>query len=390
MHLSKHDSNISLDSVGQLLANRYSLVSLLGTGGMAKVFEAYDTILNRIVAVKIMNSGDFSEHRVVRFHRGAKAASAINHPNVATTLDFGLTTDSRPYMVMELVRGVTLRAIFKSAGAILPELALQIIEQVCNGMALAHKLGIVHRDLTPSNIIIEGLGTSQPRAKILDFGIAMITSEAKPITKQGCVVGSPVYMSPEQVQGKQLDTRTDVYSIGCLLFEALTGRPAFKGKTPLETMSLHVLEAPPTLKDHWKHYHGEYNPELDRVLAKALAKDPNKRYQSVTEMRADILACMLIKDEAPTEDFSPESFSLNERVTAAANPRRSLRLWISGLFLSGIVLMIAGVALAAYVLCQQPGRATQTSYAATSDEHLTQLFNAADDACFSRTETYRM
>ncbi len=378
--LSPKNTNISLDSVGQLLAQRYSLVSLLGTGGMAKVFEAYDTVLNRIVAVKIMNAGDFSEHRVVRFHRGAKAASAINHPNVATTLDFGLTNDNRPFMVMEMVRGVTLRAIFKSAGAVLPELALQITEQVCQGMALAHKLGIVHRDLTPSNIIVEGLGTSQARAKILDFGIAMITTD-EPITKQGTVVGSPVYMSPEQVQGKPLDTRTDVYSIGCLLFEALTGRPAFRGKTPLETMSMHVLEQPPTLKDHWKHT-GAFHPDLDRIIAKALAKEPAKRYQSVSEMRADILACMAEKDEKPTEDFSPESFSLAERVTPS--PRRSLRLWISGLFISGVLLMVAGLAIMSYVLCQQPGRATQTM----AEENLGSLFQAADDAYFSRVKTY--
>ena len=348
-----HDKLNTSTTLGQLVAGRYSIIGLLGRGGMAKVFEAYDTVLNRTVAVKIMDASDMTEHRVVRFHRGAKAASSINHPNVVKTLDFGLTGDGRPFMVMELVRGITLRAILKSTGAILPELALQLIEQICQGIAVAHKQGIVHRDLTPANIIVEGLGTNEVRAKILDFGIATSKSQdGEPVTNPGEVVGSPVYMSPEQVQGKQVDTRSDIYSVGCILFELLAGKPAFLGKSSLETMSLHVLEAPPSLAERSAQAI-EGVEEIDTILQKAMAKKPESRYRNVDELRNDILAC-IPGFEYRAEENSQENYYPSNSETMRITQKK---WWIVGLFSMASGLLILGLAVLVYGICQQPSKA---------------------------------
>ena len=270
------------DGVPDVLAERYEIDSVLGEGGMAKVFRGTDRVLGRTVAVKVLGS-QFArdDSSVARFRREAQSAAALNHPNVVSVFDTG-SDDGVHWIVMEFVEGPTLKDVIEKDGALAPDRALQIARDVALALASAHVKGLVHRDVKPGNIMI----TPSGETKVLDFGIARaVTSTGDPtLTKTGFVMGTAAYLSPEQAQGKPVDARSDIYSLGCVLYEMLAGRPPFEGGSPVAVASAHMsAEAEPISR---------VNPavprEAEAVVARAMRKDPEERYQDAQDMAEDL------------------------------------------------------------------------------------------------------
>ncbi len=263
---------------------RYRILAELGRGAMGVVYKAEDPLLNRAVAIKtIILSADPEERAEyqARFYQEAKAAGGLNHPNVITIHDIGREGDIA-YMAMELLDGVELRDMMKRGRVPLP-LALDIAAQVAVGLAFAHERGVVHRDIKPGNIMI----VHERRAKIMDFGIArMRLSDIK--TQAGAILGSPKYMSPEQVTGMRADHRSDIFSLGIMLYELAAGAPPFAGTEV--SLIMHqiatVTPRPPSA------INPSLPPMLDMIAAKALQKNLDARYQSAAEFAADLRACL--------------------------------------------------------------------------------------------------
>ncbi len=262
----------------RVIAGRYVLRGLLGQGGMADVELAYDEVLDRQVAVKMLHERYASDDSFIeRFRREAQSAAALNHPNVVGVYDTGADR-GRPYIVMEYIAGRTLSEIMKREG-VLPRRAAEIGGEAAMALHFAHERGIVHRDIKPGNIMIGDDG----RVKVTDFGIARAVN-VESVTQTSSIFGTAAYVAPEQAQGQRVDGRTDIYALGCVLFEMLTGQQPFTGDTAVTLAYKHVSEAPP----HPRSINPEISPALESVVLKALAKDPAQRYQTGKEMAEDL------------------------------------------------------------------------------------------------------
>ncbi|MFI7408300.1 Stk1 family PASTA domain-containing Ser/Thr kinase [Streptomyces sp. NPDC049627] len=271
------------------LGGRYELGQVLGRGGMAEVYLAHDTRLGRTVAVKTLRADLARDPSFqARFRREAQSAASLNHPAIVAVYDTGedyIDNVSIPYIVMEYVDGSTLRELLHSGRKLLPERAMEMTIGILQGLEYAHRNGIVHRDIKPANVML----TRNGQVKVMDFGIARAMGDSgMTMTQTAAVIGTAQYLSPEQAKGEQVDARSDLYSTGCLLYELLTVRPPFVGDSPVAVAYQHVREEaqPPSVFDP------EITPEMDAIVLKALVKDPNYRYQSADEMRADIEACL--------------------------------------------------------------------------------------------------
>ncbi|MFI9611152.1 Stk1 family PASTA domain-containing Ser/Thr kinase [Streptomyces sp. NPDC052023] len=271
------------------LGGRYELGHVLGRGGMAEVYLAHDTRLGRTVAVKTLRADLARDPSFqARFRREAQSAASLNHPAIVAVYDTGedyIDGVSIPYIVMEYVDGSTLRELLHSGRKLLPERAMEMTIGILQGLEYAHRNGIVHRDIKPANVML----TRNGQVKVMDFGIARAMGDSgMTMTQTAAVIGTAQYLSPEQAKGEQVDARSDLYSTGCLLYELLTVRPPFVGDSPVAVAYQHVREEaqPPSVFDP------EITPEMDAIVLKALVKDPNYRYQSADEMRADIEACL--------------------------------------------------------------------------------------------------
>ncbi|MFC8778583.1 Stk1 family PASTA domain-containing Ser/Thr kinase [Streptomyces nigra] len=271
------------------LGGRYELGQVLGRGGMAEVYLAHDTRLGRTVAVKTLRADLARDPSFqARFRREAQSAASLNHPAIVAVYDTGedyIDNVSIPYIVMEYVDGSTLRELLHSGRKLLPERAMEMTIGILQGLEYAHRNGIVHRDIKPANVML----TRNGQVKVMDFGIARAMGDSgMTMTQTAAVIGTAQYLSPEQAKGEQVDARSDLYSTGCLLYELLTVRPPFVGDSPVAVAYQHVREEAqaPSVFDP------EITPEMDAIVLKALTKDPNYRYQSADEMRADIEACL--------------------------------------------------------------------------------------------------
>src|SRR6266699_3251531 len=275
---------------------RYEIRSQLGEGGMGEVYLAEDTRLHRKVALKVLPTElAANKDRMRRFEQEAQAAGALSHPNIAQIFEIG-EHDGTHYIAMEFIDGVTLREKIHREYVEMAKL-LRYLQQVAEGLAKAHAAGIVHRDLKPDNVMI----TRDGYAKILDFGLAKLTEQTKPqtiesaeeapaavmqrpLSKPGLVMGTVGYMSPEQAQGKPVDHRSDIFSFGCLLYEAATGERAFASESTIDTLHKIVHAPVPLVKD--------VNPsapaDLTRIVRRCLAKDPDDRYQSIREAAIEL------------------------------------------------------------------------------------------------------
>ncbi|HYH27306.1 MAG TPA: protein kinase [Actinomycetota bacterium] len=312
---------------GKVVADRYRLGDLLGRGGMATVYSATDTVLERPVAVKVLD-GKFSGDAefVERFRREARASAALNHPNIVSVFDTG-SDDGMHFIVMELVPGRTLASHLAEKGTLPPERAAAIASSVARALEAAHAQQLVHRDIKPGNVLL----TDEGQVKVTDFGIARAASGTS-ITLTGAVLGTASYLSPEQAQGREVDGRSDIYSLGCVLYEMLTGKPPFSGPSPVAVATQHVSEEP----DPPSAIQGELPPALERVVMRAMAKDPSDRFTTAAEMVAALDGAVTgevtqglpaVAGDEPTQAlYRPERTAVLP-VAAGASPARD-RTWV--------------------------------------------------------------
>ena len=340
-----------------LVGGRYELGELLGRGGMAEVRKGTDTRLGRVVAVKRLRTDLASDATFqARFRREAQSSASLNHPSIVSVYDTGeeMSDDgvAQPYIVMEHVAGSTLRDILREGRKILPERALELTSGVLSALDYSHRAGIIHRDIKPANVMLTPSGD----VKVMDFGIARAVSDASStMTQTAAVVGTAQYLSPEQARGETVDSRSDVYSTGCLLYELLTGRPPFVGDSPVAVAYQHVREpaAPPSTHDT------ELPAEIDAIVMKALAKRVEDRYQSAAAMRTDIErylagrpvqapAVVPVPEDGTTflpADTDPATTSTVAAHRDESEPKRTA-LWILlGLLLLGLIAAAAFVVL---------------------------------------------
>jgi serine/threonine protein kinase len=373
---------------GAVLAERYRIISTAGRGGMGLVYKVEQIFINKILALKTIDRRDLSDIAVRRFQHEARATFAVSHPNIVCVHDFGLLNDTTPFLAMDFVDGETLSQVIARSGSGVPvEQAIPIFIQVCFGLAAAHDVGIVHRDLKPSNIIVvkDAVIGSEGSVKVVDFGIAKLTQhdggEIQALTRTGEIFGSPLYMSPEQCKSGRVDHRSDVYSLGCVLFEALTGAPPFIGDSALTTMMQHQGENAPTLKQ--ASLGTEFSPRLEAILAKMLAKDPNDRYQNLGFVAHALASVLGSKSVVAPEPPAPKKA---EKKTIAATNTVSIS-WPTLVLL--LTFVAAAFAVGGYLLgTHNAGRVRQTVTAispTTESAEQATAHNPSDGALIQET-----
>jgi serine/threonine protein kinase len=287
-------SNVSPDNttndplIGQTVGKHYQILACCGKGGMSTVYKAKDLTMGNLVAIKFLlfEGKTAREQMMLRFQREARVVGSLDHPNVIAVHAFDFTADRQPFLVMDYAEGETLAERIARTGRIPLDQCIDIFIQICDGLAHAHEKGVLHRDLKPGNVILLDERYGDVTLKILDFGIAKLVdnsaSNTQQLTRTGDVFGSPLYMSPEQGLGKSLTASSDLYSLGCLMFEALTGLPPFMGKTAVETILKHQTEAPPTLMQ--ATLGEEFPQKLENIVSTLLAKEARDRFQSALEL----------------------------------------------------------------------------------------------------------
>jgi serine/threonine-protein kinase len=328
--------------VGEVIAGRYELQELLGTGGMSSVYRAHDTLLERDVALKVLHEHHHEDEEYVeRFRREARAVAQLSHPNIVTVIDRG-EDDGRQFIVFEFVQGRTLKDVVDD-GPLEVRRALEVTIEVARGLAFAHEHGIVHRDVKPQNVIIGEDG----EAKVTDFGIAR-SLDLEGMTESGTVLGTSNYIAPEQATGRPVDFETDVYGLGVVLFELLTGEPPFTGDSFVAVAMQHVHEPAPSVLERRHDVPSRVALAVDR----ALEKDPNDRFASMEQLAAELEACL-----AELDGDAAESPTLVGPALRAPRPRRRPRRrrgWVpAALILGGVVLLAA--ALAAVFVARDDG-----------------------------------
>jgi serine/threonine protein kinase len=318
--------------MSEILNDRYRLDRKLGEGGMALVFQATDLMLERTIAVKILRK-TFSESEAFqqRFKEEARAAANLTHPNIVTVHDFGFDRD-RLFIVMEYVPGTDLKEIIKAHAPLPIPMASRLFVQACAGIGYAHRAGLVHCDIKPHNMLV----TPDNRLKVTDFGIARALASVQPDEQTQAIWGSPAYFSPEQAAGRAPSPASDVYSLGVVLFEMLTGELPFLDATPQDLALKHRYEAPPSPR----HINPEISPALEEIVLKVLSKEPSARYRTADQLGRIVISFTELEqngyleelDPAPPPDPSLEAIlSLEEKKPA--------RQWLTVLL--GLLALIA-------------------------------------------------
>ena len=359
------------DSVSSMLGRsigRYKIITTLGTGGMGEVYLAHDTRLGRKIALKLLPTHSTTDKdRLRRFEQEAHAASTLSHPNVCVIHEVGETEDDRHYIAMEYVDGVTLRQHMTEARLKLSE-ALDVAVQVASGLAAAHEVGVTHRDIKPENIMLRRDGY----VKVLDFGLAKLTeqpttdvttaAQARVTTDTGVVMGTSRYMSPEQARGLAVDARTDIWSLGVVIYEMVTGRPPFEGATTSDVIVSILEREPPPLAE----LSSEAPAELQRIITKALQKDQKERYQTAKHLLIDLKSLKQdLELEAKLEHSLQPGSSGRERfrTSATLSAASSQPRWWSNrlIWLSAAVILVVGVAVRFYLSRPSSERLTPSS-----------------------------
>lgn len=283
-------------NIGREIANQFRIVEKIGSGGMGSVYKAEQPDMRRFVAIKILHPRYLSRPDLVsRFRREARAMSHLAHPNTAKVFLYGQLEDGSCYFAMEHLEGRNLAQTVRAEGPMEVERAIHVMVQACGALEEAHTKGIIHRDLKPENIFLTNLGGIQDFPKVLDFGLAKVTErEMRPgsliLTQEGMVFGTPEFMSPEQARGEKLDSRSDIYSLGVILYELLTGKLPFDATQPMEYIQKHIKEAPIPLAERMPNR--DFPPGLWEAIAKCLAKAPPQRHQSASEMAQALKAVL--------------------------------------------------------------------------------------------------
>jgi serine/threonine-protein kinase len=310
------------------IANRYLVERKLGAGAFGTVYKAKDKILGRMVAIKTIRleglaaSGASLDELLTRFMREAQVSAQLKHPNIVTIYDIG-EVSGLSYLAMEFIDGVGLEKVIREAGAMPIERAASIAAQVADALDYAHRQNVVHRDIKPANIMLE----AGDRVKVADFGIARVTNSADHLTATGSLLGTPSYMSPEQARGNELDGRSDLFSVGCVLYEMLAGKRAFRGESITGLIFKVITEEPPPLKE----LRPDVPDEIVRIVAKAMAKIPQARYQTGRELQDALLPLVsagvtptLRQSETPTEAVTllEDLVAQHPEPTATSTPTR--------------------------------------------------------------------
>ena len=333
--------------VGDVLSERYELEELVGSGGMSSVYRAHDRVLDRKVALKVLHQRLIEEEEYVeRFRREARMVAGLLHQNIVTVIDRG-DDDGQQYIVFEHVDGENLKELVVRSGRLPVRRALELALAVADGLAFAHEQGLVHRDVKPQNVLL----SSEGEVKVTDFGIARSIHVDHGVTQTGTVLGTGEYLAPEQASGKPVSPATDVYSLGVVLWELLTGEVPFTGENFVAVALKHVNEPPPSLLA----VRPDVSPRLAATVERALAKDPAQRFPSMAALGRELRACLAELDgdaQAPAEDDS--ALTLVTRPTAPAparvgrrRPARSRRrplVWVL------LAVLVAGAAIAAVLL----------------------------------------
>ncbi|MGH2505968.1 MAG: serine/threonine protein kinase [Ktedonobacteraceae bacterium] len=285
---SQQSKEVNCLQPGSIFAGHYEILSMIGQGGMSTIYKARHMLVDKIRAIKVIRSENSSNSKVIaRFQQEGKATLSLEHPNIVRVYEFGIEPGQQtPYLVMDYVEGEALSDVLSRDGALGYERARRITAQVCNGLQEAHLKGIVHRDIKPANIILTKDGTGSETAKIVDFGITKILEpdHSHNITQTGEVFGTPLYMSPEQCLGQKVDGRSDIYSLGCVLYEMLSGSPPHMAETPIATAMKHLQELPKALNE----IRPDMSVGLERIVDRAMVKDVKNRYQSAVTLLADL------------------------------------------------------------------------------------------------------
>jgi len=336
---------------GQTLDGRYQIISHLGKGGMGVVYRVNQIFLNKEFALKTIEQHFMTDIVIRRFQQEARTAFALDHPNIIAVNDFGVLDDQTPFLVMELVKGETLGERLKRTGCLTVEEAIPIFVQVCFGLAYAHECGVVHRDIKPNNImLLSGMPLgAEGSIKILDFGIAKFIEreggEIQALTRTGEIFGSPLYMSPEQCSGTSVDHRADVYSLGCVLFEALTGAPPCVGESALATMMKHQTEHVLTLKQ--ASLGKDFPQAIEDIVATMLAKSPDHRYKNLGIVAHDLGALKRGESISHTASFHTRQQAKAKTISMAST------------LLLGIVVLLAAIAVTSGYRTEEARKADQ-------------------------------
>jgi len=371
--------------IGQEIIGQFRIVQRIGKGGMGAVYKAEQPAMGRFVAVKILHRNLASRPDLVsRFRREARAMSRLTHPNTVRVFLYGQLDSGALYIVMEYLEGHNLHQITKRRGPMALDRAAKILIQICGALEEAHQTGIIHRDLKPENILLTEQGGMADFAKVLDFGLAKMhdidLSSSSPLTQEGMVFGTPEFMSPEQARGKTLDGRSDLYALGTILYEMLTGKLPFDARNPADYIRHHIKSPPIPVTQRVAEL--QFPLELDAFFAKALAKKPEDRFQTATELAealrafagptslpgrppvtGDISAPALQTASGPyapvaaptTGDISRPQAPVQAPLpaTEASPPAKSSTLWIIIGLLGILVLILGGGLVAALILLAQ-------------------------------------
>jgi serine/threonine protein kinase len=273
--------------IGRVIADRFRITSLIARGGMGKVYQAEQSPLGRICAIKVLNpnyNGDADPEFHRRFFREASITSKITHPNSVTIFDYGKTDDEIFYMAMEYLEGQTLHQALRDGGVMAEERVGRIAQQICRALREAHGLGVIHRDLKPANIFLTRHGEDEDFVKILDFGLVKHIAERpeEQLTQTGLFMGSPKYMAPEQIQGAVVDARTDIYSLGIIMYEMLAGKVPFERATSVNILMAHVGEPPPPMRAVNPNL--RCSPAFEELVMRCISKDPAERYSTMDDV----------------------------------------------------------------------------------------------------------
>lgn len=296
------DKDYSIEAPGSVFDNRYEIIDEIGKGATSTVYRARQVQIGRIVALKLMHPHLLKEEiNKKRFEQEAKATAALTHPNLVLVQDFGLSPLGRPFIVMDFVDGPSLDTLFTNQGSLTSQQFVDVFTQCCRGLAHAHKRGVIHRDIKPSNIRLYKDEHNAVTVKILDFGIAKLFTQDEDslkMTETGAVMGSPAFMSPEQSRAEKVDHRTDIYSLGVVMYQAATGVLPFKGKDIFETLYKHIYEPAPTFASLGLSY--RIPDAVESLVRKTLEKDPAHRYQTMEDLQQDLSRLLASSKASPT------------------------------------------------------------------------------------------